>query len=97
MTFDIEIVLRERNYAVTERVTHPTEPAEWTEPDVEQVLKSILLAIDRVPGLAERAAHARQHLRDRLNEHQGYIEQHGEDMPEVRNWKWPYNAQVIGV
>ena len=56
MTFDIEIVLRERNYAVTERVTHPTEPADWTEPDVEQVLKSILLAIDRVknPGLDDR-------------------------------------------
>lgn len=48
MTFDVEIVLRERNYAVTEPVTHPGEPAEWTERDVEAVLKEILLAIDRV-------------------------------------------------
>lgn len=56
MTFDIEIVLRERNYAVTERRDHPVEPAQWTEPDVEQVLKSMLLAIDRAknPGADER-------------------------------------------
>ena len=48
MTFDVEIVLRERNFAVTERLEHATEPRTWTEADVESVLKSILLAIDRV-------------------------------------------------
>jgi hypothetical protein len=47
VTFDVEIVLRERNYAVTERVMHAGEPAEWTEQDVETVLKEILLSIDR--------------------------------------------------
>lgn len=48
MTFDIEIVLRERENAVTERLLHTgNEPAAWTEADVEAVLKSILLAIDR--------------------------------------------------
>ncbi|MGH9311423.1 MAG: hypothetical protein ACRD1U_18740 [Vicinamibacterales bacterium] len=48
MTFDVEIVLRERNYAVTERVDHPVRPpAQWTDQDVEEVLKGILLAIDR--------------------------------------------------
>jgi hypothetical protein len=49
MTFDIEIVLRERDYAVTETIQHDgNSPAEWTELDVELVLKSMLLAIDRV-------------------------------------------------
>ena len=48
MTFDVEIVLRDRNYAVTERIEHTGAPAEWTDEDVEQVLKEILLAIDRV-------------------------------------------------
>jgi hypothetical protein len=48
MTFDVEIVLRERDYAVTERLEHDTEAEAWTERDVEQVLKGILLAIDRV-------------------------------------------------
>jgi hypothetical protein len=49
MTFDIEIVLRERNYAVTETVHHQgNAPGQWTDLDVELVLKSMLLAIDRV-------------------------------------------------
>jgi hypothetical protein len=49
MTFDVEIVLRERDYAVTERSPHPPRPpAQWTEEDVEQVLKGMLLAFDRV-------------------------------------------------
>lgn len=56
MTFDIEIVLRERNYAVTETIEHATRAADWTDLDVETVLKEILLAIDRVkhPGTDER-------------------------------------------
>jgi hypothetical protein len=48
MQFDVEIVLRERNFAVTEHVEHGTEPAGWRESDVEVVLKQILLAINRV-------------------------------------------------
>jgi hypothetical protein len=57
MTFDVEIVLRERNYAVTERLVHDgPEAADWTDEDVEQILKEILLAIDRVkhPAAEER-------------------------------------------
>ena len=56
MTFDVEIVLRERNYAVTERLAHEAEPSAWTERDVEAILKEILLAIDRVknPDASER-------------------------------------------
>ena len=50
-TFDIEIVLRERDYAVTERALLPGDgrrsPADWTDPDVEYLLKEMLLAIDR--------------------------------------------------
>ena len=44
--------------------------------------------IDRVPGLAARAAYAKQELRDKLIDHKTYIRQYGEDMPEIRNWKW---------
>jgi hypothetical protein len=53
MQYTVEIVLRERDYAVTEEVHHHgNPPADWTELDVEGVLKSMLLAIDRVknPG-----------------------------------------------
>jgi xylulose-5-phosphate/fructose-6-phosphate phosphoketolase len=45
--------------------------------------------IDVVPGLAIRAAHVRQIMRDKLLEHRDYIIRHGEDMPEIRDWEWP--------
>jgi hypothetical protein len=56
MTFDVEIVLRERNVAVTERLQHRNEAVAWTDDDVETVLKEILLAIDRAknPDAADR-------------------------------------------
>jgi hypothetical protein len=56
MIFEVEIVLREHNEAVIERIEHPGAPRSWTEPDVEAVLKQILLAIDRVknPGATDR-------------------------------------------
>jgi len=44
--------------------------------------------IDRVPHLGSRAAYAKQFIRDRLLDHKNYIRKHGEDMPEIRNWKW---------
>src|SRR5712691_4618413 len=44
--------------------------------------------IDRVPQLGVRAAYARQAIRDKLLEHTQYITTHGEDLPEVRHWKW---------
>jgi xylulose-5-phosphate/fructose-6-phosphate phosphoketolase len=50
------------------------------------------LAIDvmhRVPRLAARAPHLVQRLRAKLIEHATYIREHGEDMPEIRNWTWP--------
>jgi xylulose-5-phosphate/fructose-6-phosphate phosphoketolase len=44
--------------------------------------------IDRVPSLGSRAAYVKQFLRDKLVDHKTYIEHHGEDMPEILNWKW---------
>ena len=44
--------------------------------------------IDRVPSLGSRAAYAKQYIRDKLIDHKKYVCQHGEDMPEIRNWKW---------
>jgi xylulose-5-phosphate/fructose-6-phosphate phosphoketolase len=44
--------------------------------------------IDRVPGLGARAAHAKQFIRDRHIDHKNYIRRYGEDMPEIRDWKW---------
>jgi xylulose-5-phosphate/fructose-6-phosphate phosphoketolase len=43
----------------------------------------------RVPKLQAQAAHIKQAMRDKLNEHAQYILQHGEDMPEILEWQWP--------
>jgi xylulose-5-phosphate/fructose-6-phosphate phosphoketolase len=45
--------------------------------------------IDRLPKLGYMAAYAKQALRDKLIEHKQYITLHGDDMPEVKNWRWP--------
>ncbi len=50
----------------------------------------VMDVIDRVPQLGTRAAHIKQAMRDKLTEHKLYIHEHGDDLPEVRNWKWPY-------
>jgi xylulose-5-phosphate/fructose-6-phosphate phosphoketolase len=46
--------------------------------------------IDRVPRLARVGAHVKQWLRNKLIEHKQYIVDHGDDMPDIRDWKWPY-------
>jgi xylulose-5-phosphate/fructose-6-phosphate phosphoketolase len=43
---------------------------------------------ERVPKLAPRAAHLKQAMKEKHLEHKAYICRHGEDMPEVRDWKW---------
>ncbi len=48
----------------------------------------VMDVIDRVPGLGSHAAYVKQTLRDKLIDHKNYISQHGEDMPDIRNWKW---------
>jgi xylulose-5-phosphate/fructose-6-phosphate phosphoketolase len=44
--------------------------------------------IDRVPRLCGIGAHVKQALRDKLMEHRAYVCKHGDDMPEIKNWKW---------
>ena len=44
--------------------------------------------IDRVPKLGARAAYVKQQLRDKRIDHKQYIEEHGDDMPEIRDWRW---------
>ncbi len=50
----------------------------------------VMDVIDRVPQLGETVAHVKQAMRDKLLEHERYIRKYGDDMPEVRDWKWPY-------
>jgi xylulose-5-phosphate/fructose-6-phosphate phosphoketolase len=49
----------------------------------------VMDVIDRTPGLKERAAGLRQQMVDKRAEHTRYVREHGEDMPEIRDWRWP--------
>jgi xylulose-5-phosphate/fructose-6-phosphate phosphoketolase len=50
----------------------------------------VIDVIDRVPGLGSNAAGLRQTMVDKRLEHRAYIRQRGEDLPEVREWVWPF-------
>jgi xylulose-5-phosphate/fructose-6-phosphate phosphoketolase len=50
--------------------------------------------IDRVPKLGYMAAYTKQYVRDKLIEHNQYIEKYGQDMPEIREWTWNQGSQT---
>jgi len=50
----------------------------------------VMDVIERVPKLTDVGAHVLQAMRDKLIEHKEYIVRHGDDMPAIRDWKWPY-------
>jgi len=45
--------------------------------------------LERVPRLHGVAGHEKQWLRNQLIEHKLYITKHGDDMPQIRDWRWP--------
>jgi len=49
--------------------------------------------IDRVPGLRDRGGHVKQLIRDHLVDHVRYIELHGDDPPEIKDWTWLVDAR----
>jgi xylulose-5-phosphate/fructose-6-phosphate phosphoketolase len=44
--------------------------------------------IDRIPSLGSDAETVKTTLHEKLLEHKAYVNAHGEDMPEIRNWRW---------
>jgi phosphoketolase len=44
--------------------------------------------IDRLPYLGTAGDYLKQQMKNKLVEHKQYIDQHGQDLPEIRIWKW---------
>jgi len=54
----------------------------------------VMDTIDRLPQTGDKGVYLKQQLKDKLVEHREYINKNGQDMPEIRNWKWesPHQA-----
>jgi xylulose-5-phosphate/fructose-6-phosphate phosphoketolase len=74
-----------RGYKEEGTTTTPFDMAVRNEMDRFHLVSDV---IDRLPQLGSRAAYAKQAIRDKLIEHEQYIFEHGDDMPEITGWRW---------
>jgi xylulose-5-phosphate/fructose-6-phosphate phosphoketolase len=77
--------LHVRGYKEEGTVTTPFDMAMRNDIDRYRLVIDV---IDRVPGLASRAAGLRQRMSDARRLAAAYAREHGEDPPEVRDWAW---------
>jgi xylulose-5-phosphate/fructose-6-phosphate phosphoketolase len=76
-----------RGYKEEGTTTTPFDMVVMNDLDRFHLAKDV---IDRLPKLRNVGAYVKQMIRDKLIEHQQYITTHGEDLPEVQDWKWGY-------
>jgi xylulose-5-phosphate/fructose-6-phosphate phosphoketolase len=74
-----------RGYKEERTTTTPFDMVVLNDMDRFHLVEDV---IDRVPRLGARAAYAKPAIRDKLIEHKQYIAKHGEDMPEIQEWRW---------
>jgi xylulose-5-phosphate/fructose-6-phosphate phosphoketolase len=79
--------LHVRGYKEEGTTTTPFDMAVMNDIDRFHLVSDV---VDRVPSLGSRAAYVKQHMREALSDHREYIRRHGDDMPEIRDWVWPY-------
>ena len=78
-----------RGYKEEGTTTTPFDMAVRNELDRFHLVSDV---IDRVPHLGARAAYAKQAIRDKLLDHERYICEHGDDMPDITGWRWGSEA-----
>ena len=74
-----------RGYKEKGTITTPFDMTVLNDMDRFHLVQDV---VDRVPKAGTRAAYLKQMVRDKLIEHKRHIQQHGQDLPEIRNWKW---------
>jgi len=77
--------LHVRGYKEEGTITTPFDMAVLNELDRFHLANDV---IDRLPGRGSSTAYLKQELRETLIRHREYIREHGEDLPEVRDWRW---------
>jgi xylulose-5-phosphate/fructose-6-phosphate phosphoketolase len=53
--------------------------------------------VNRMPHSGTRGAYLKQLMQDKLIEHKLYIDEHGQDLPEIRNWKWDLQSKASAI
>jgi xylulose-5-phosphate/fructose-6-phosphate phosphoketolase len=78
--------LHVRGYKEEGTTTTPFDMVVLNDMDRFHLVDDVIV---RVPGLSARAGHVREAVAAKRQEHKRYIAKHGEDMPDVQNWRWP--------
>lgn len=77
--------LHVRGYKEEGTITTPFDMTVLNDMDRFHLVMDV---IDRVPGLQEKGAALKQTMQQKLKTHRSYINEHGIDMPEIKEWKW---------
>lgn len=72
-----------------------TTPFDMTVLDELDRFHLVMDTIDRVPQTGKKGQALKQQLQTKLIEHKQYIDKNGEDMPEIRHWKWTESKKQV--